>query len=213
MLNQSLGASSLTIADGSTSPALELFTFVLAPTAAAGAYPADVVLQTASLDFSSAQRVGIAIVPEPSSLALTGMAMLALVAGLLRKRARAAVPLVFLAALGSQAGLGQVSAVHSTTGLPSFGRTGSTLMVAVPITNSGTLDALNVQVTGLTLGTALLMSPTTLPVAIGTVASGQQTVFQATVDASLLALNTDWTPTFATDPLRTVRARFAPYIP
>ena len=73
---------------------------------------------------------------------------------------------------------------------PGVGLLGQRFMIAVPITNDGTLDAANVQVTGATWGTAPLLSPTRFPVVLGEIAPGDRPVFQADFDATGLAQDT-----------------------
>src|SRR5580658_3862502 len=83
----------------------------------------------------------------------------------------------------------QVSPVELEAGQPGVGLRDHRLMIAVPITNDGTLAATNVQVTGVTLPPAQLIGPATLPAALGTIVPQQTAVFQADFDARGLARN------------------------
>jgi hypothetical protein len=81
----------------------------------------------------------------------------------------------------------QVPPVELEAGQPGVGLVGQRLMIAVPITNDGTLAATNVQVTAVTLPPAQPISPATLPAPVGTIGPEQTAVFQADFDASGLA--------------------------
>jgi hypothetical protein len=84
----------------------------------------------------------------------------------------------------------QASPVELEADVPGVGTLGSQFMIAVPITNEGTANAMNVQVTGTTLGTAPRISPPTFPVVVGTIPPGGTSDFQADFDAAGLAPNT-----------------------
>jgi hypothetical protein len=84
----------------------------------------------------------------------------------------------------------QASPVELEVDAPGMGSLGHLFMIAVPITNHGTLTAANVQITGATLGTATLTSPTTFPVTLGAIESGAGAIFQATFDSKSLVQNT-----------------------
>ncbi len=83
----------------------------------------------------------------------------------------------------------QVSPADLEAETPGVGIVGQRFMIAVPITNDGTVSAANVQITGATLGAASRLSPATFPVPLGTIAQDDEFVFQADFDASSLAQN------------------------
>jgi hypothetical protein len=78
------------------------------------------------------------------------------------------------------------------TGSPGLGSLGQTLFVALPIMNNGGSDATNVQITGATLRMASLISPSSFPVQLGTIAPDHSAVFQANFNAANLAPNTSY---------------------
>ena len=191
ILNQTLGDVSFPIPNGSTSAVVSLFTFALAATAPVPAsFPSDVVLETASGAIAPTETVIVnTLVPEPSSLALALTAGFALLAGASRKLVKLLVLTVFLIGVGTQVSRAQVSAVQFITTTPGLGDAGANLLVALPIKNTGTVSAANVQVTAVSLRTATLVTPTAFPVALGAVAAGQSVVFQASFDAAGLSQN------------------------
>lgn len=81
----------------------------------------------------------------------------------------------------------QVPPVELEAGQPGVGMLGQRLMIAVPVTNDGTLAATNVQVTGVTLPPAQLISPATLPAPVGMIGPHQRAIFQADFNANGLA--------------------------
>ena len=187
-LDQLLGLTSFSIPDGTISSIVNLFTFTLASTATAGTYPTDVVLQTAA-DISDPHSVTVRVVPEPESLLLALTALTLLLLGRFASIVKIGVPVLLTVAMGSQVSMAQVNAVRFITGPPGLGTSGSTLMVAIPITNNGTVTATNAKVTGVSLRTASLTTPTNFPVIIGTIAPGASSVFQANFNATMLAQN------------------------
>lgn len=188
-LDQVLGLTAFTIANGATLSLVDLFTISLASTTPVGMYPADVVLATAGGELSDAQSVSVRVVPEPGMLALIGMALFSFFLVLLRLRFKLAIPILVGILAIPQVSMGQVSSVRFSTSPPGLGKTGSTLMIAIPITNQGSVNATNVQVTAATLRTAPLTAPSSFPIALGSIAPNQSAVFQANVDARLLAQN------------------------
>ncbi|MGH9761626.1 MAG: hypothetical protein ACREAC_12430, partial [Blastocatellia bacterium] len=84
----------------------------------------------------------------------------------------------------------QAPPIQFDTDLPGVGLVGQQFMIALPIINDSTLTATNVQVTGVTLPPASLISPATLPATLGTFVPEQRTIFQADFDATGLAHNT-----------------------
>jgi hypothetical protein len=193
-LTQLLGSTNFSIAIGSTSPVVDLFTFDLANTASIPAtYPAQVVLQAVTGDIADTQTVTVSTtVPEPGSLALVGLGGLALLLGALRKRARPLLMITAVIVIAPAVIMAQVSAVQFVTSKPGLAEISQTLMVALPIANNGTVTATNVQVTGATLRTAPLVTPTTFPVVLGTIAPGNSVTFQASFNATSLATDTSY---------------------
>jgi PEP-CTERM motif len=193
-LNQLLGLTSFSIADGATSPTVDLFTFGLSGSAAAGTYPALVTLETAVGDLSDPQTVSVTVVvvPEPGSFALIGIGALVLFLGCLLRRRRFALLVVALLAVTCRVSTAQISAVRFVTTSPGLAIPGATLMVSLPLTNDGTVNAINVQVTGATLQTAPLTAPASFPVALGTIPPAGSAVFEASFNASALAQNTQY---------------------
>ena len=72
-----------------------------------------------------------------------------------------------------------------STGTPTYGQTGTTLYVTLPITNVGGSTASSLQLTKLTLSTESLLTPS-LPVTVGDLAAGASFDLYATFDASSL---------------------------
>ncbi len=191
-LTQLLGDTSFSIPNGTTSPTVDLFTFDLAGTAAVPAtYSAQVGLEDVSGDLSPVYTVSVSTVPEPRFLPFAVLAALLLLFLVLRKRMKLLLPLVAIALVAQRPSDAQVSGVQFGTGKPGLAEIGSTLMVALPITNNGTVDATNVKVTGTTLRSATLANPS-FPVALGTIDAGQSAVFQADFNAGSLAANTSY---------------------
>jgi hypothetical protein len=132
-----------------------------------------VVLEAVTNDIADVRTVSVSrIVPEPGSLAFALLGALVLLFSMKRKRAGLLLSVAAVLAVGPRAILAQVSAVQFVTTTPGLGQIGSTLMIALPIVNNGSLTATNVMVTGATLRTAPLISPTTFPVALGTITGG-----------------------------------------
>lgn len=198
-LTQLLGDTSFSIPNGTTSSTVDLFTFALGGSAPLGTtFPSQVVLEDVGGDLSSVSTVTVTTgVPEPGSLALAGAAaLLFMLFGALRnpsvrKQARLLLLMAAMALLPQRSFSAQISAVQFGTSKPGISEVGSTLMVAIPITNIGSVDASNVRVTAATLRTTTLISPS-FPVSLGTIQAGKSTVFQANFNGGPLALNTSY---------------------
>ena len=188
-LDQLLGDTTFTIPNGTTSPLEDLFTFSLAPTAGAGTYPAQVVLEDAVGDISDTYTVEVTVTPEPSSLALLAVGMSGILLSLLESRRRSALLMLVILLSISEIGLSQVSAVKFVTNPPGIGTATSTVAIMTPIANNGTVSATNVQVTSATLKG---LPGTGVPAALGTIAPGQTTDFQSNFNSSTLAPNTPY---------------------
>jgi hypothetical protein len=193
-LDQLLGSTSFTIADGTTSSLVDLFTFSLANTAAVPAtYPADVVLEDLAGDLSTPQAVSLSTVPEPSNLALMAGGFLALLLGGAGRRMKVLLPVVGTAILCTTL-RAQVSAVQMITTGPGVTQAGSgqPVQVTLPLENSGTVTASNVRVTNATLRAAPLLSPSSFPVSLGTLAPRHSAVFQASFGDTALVPGTPY---------------------
>jgi hypothetical protein len=193
-LTQILGSTNFTLPDGVTSPLVDLFRFDLSSSASVPAtFPAQVVLEAVTNDIAPTQTVSVSTaVPEPSSLGLAFLGAIALLACTLRRRARVLLSITAVLAIAPGVMRAQVSAVQFVTAKPGIAQIGSTLMIALPVVNNGTLTATNVIVTGATLRTAPLISPATFPVALGTIAPAATATFEASFNASSLSLNTSY---------------------
>ncbi len=108
--------------------------------------------------------------------------------GATRRRIQLLLLTLAILAIAFTAVRAQVSPVELVADQPGVGMLGQQLMIALPITNDGTLTATNVQVTGVTLPPAQLINPATLPEPVGTIRPRKRAVFQADFDASGLAL-------------------------
>src|ERR1700693_4346982 len=151
-LNQILGDTSFSIPTGTTSATDELFSLALAGTAAIPAtYTAEVQLEDFNADLSPVYNVSVSTVPEPRfpTFALLGGVLLFLLA--FRKRMKLVLPIVAIALVAERPSAAQVSGVQFGTGKPGLAEIASTLMIALPIANNGTVDATNVKVTSATL--------------------------------------------------------------
>jgi hypothetical protein len=84
----------------------------------------------------------------------------------------------------------QTPTVELESGVPGVGLLNQTLMVALPIANTGTSSATKVMITSASLGTAPILSPASFPVSLGTIAADRRAVFQANFSAAGLAQNT-----------------------
>jgi len=69
---------------------------------------------------------------------------------------------------------------------------GEPLVVALPIQNTGSVDASNVQVTGLTLRSASVASPASFPFKLGLIGSGRTAIFQSSFNAAGLSIGTPY---------------------
>jgi hypothetical protein len=193
-LDQLIGLTDFSVPDGSASGIVDLFTFALAGTAAVPAtYPAEVVLSTARDDVTDPQTVTLTtVVPEPSSLALTAVVLAALFWRIRRRRTIAFLVMAALVSAITPPADAQVSGVRFLAEPPGVAVDGDALLVAIPLQNTGTLTAANVQVTGVSLRTALLASPSAFPVSLGAIAPGRDAVFQANFRAAGLLRNTPY---------------------
>ena len=192
-LNQILGNTLFDIPNGTTSALTDLFSFDLAPGAPTPAiYPAQVTLEDINNDLSGVQTVTVStLVPEPGSLMLILLGGLVLLGLSGFRRMKVLLPMAAIALVAARPSSAQVSQVQFTTGTPGLGLAGTTLMVALPITNSGTVDATNVTVTAATLRNATLATPT-LPVSLGTIPADADGVFDASFNAGSLVANTSY---------------------
>ncbi len=86
----------------------------------------------------------------------------------------------------------QVPVVQLEANDPGIGIVGTRFMIATPISNTGTANASNVQITAATLGSAHLLSPTAFPVALGSIGPGKSYVFQTDFDATGLTQDTSY---------------------
>ena len=87
----------------------------------------------------------------------------------------------------------QAGPVLLETGVPGLGMVGSTFFVALPIRNAGTLATEDVQVTGVSLYSAPLLSPAEFPVDLGGLVGDESAVFEASFDAAALQEGTSYT--------------------
>jgi hypothetical protein len=85
------------------------------------------------------------------------------------------------------AALAQSSGPTFSTQTPLSGLTGSTFVVLLPLVNTGTDAAANVQVTAVGLGNAPLASPT-LPLAVGTLSPQEHNVVDVRFDGTNLVV-------------------------
>lgn len=192
-LSQLVGSTTFTLPNGSTSGFLNLFTFTLSGAAQAGAYSAQVALQAITGDNSAGQTVSVTVsTPEPGSIALTLAGGFALLLVRLRKKCWPLLPLLAVVVIAPSLTKAQVSAVQFLTDQPGLTQMGTTVTVALPIRNGGSLDATNVLVTSAVLHTAPLVSPAVFPVSLGTIAAGGRAVFQADFDGTGLTQNTPY---------------------
>ena len=191
-LTQILGDTSFNIPTGTTSGPVELFSLALASTADVPAtYSAQVQLEDFNADLSPVYTASVSTVPEPRFLPFALLAALLLFFSAFRKRMKLVLPIVAIALVVERPSAAQVSGVQLGTGKPGLAEIGTTLMIALPITNNGTVDATNVKVTSATLRSATLESPS-FPVTLGTIDAGESAIFQADFNASLLAANTSY---------------------
>jgi hypothetical protein len=193
-LTQILGTTSFTIPIGGTSPLVDLFRFDLSASAPVPAtFPAQVVLEAVTNDIADVRTVSVSTaVPEPGSLALALIGGFVLLVWRMRRRTRLLLAVAAFAVTAPTVMLAQVSAVQFVTGKPGIAQISSTLMISLPIINNGSLTATNVMVTGVTLRTAPLLSPTTFPVSLGTIAGGASVAFQANFNAASLTVDTSY---------------------
>src|SRR5580698_2760335 len=147
-LTQILGDTSFDIPSGTTSAPTELFSLALAGSAAVPAtYSAQVQLEDFNADLSPVYTVSVSTVPEPRFLTLVLLAALLLFFLVFRKRIKLVLPMVAMALVAERPSAAQVSGVQFGTGKPGLAQISSTLMIALPITNNGAVDATNVKVT------------------------------------------------------------------
>lgn len=160
---------------GGTVVDIDLFTFVLGPAAPPGSYPVDVLLSDNGPDLSNIVTVTEIVTPEPTTwsfaLIAVGLVFLWRLQGLLsqkfRRAARGAAALsLFAVLLWAPPGYAQVTFVG---GSPGASLSGTTLSVAIPLVNNGNSDATSVQVTSITSPGAVLTSPASFPVSLGTI--------------------------------------------
>jgi hypothetical protein len=192
-LNQVLGDTSFDIPDGTTSAVTDLFTFDLAGTAPVPfTFPAQVVLEDVAGDLSPVRNVSVSTVtPEPGSLTLIIVAaLLFLCVAIFRRTRKVVLPMLAITLVAQMPSSAQVSSVQFTTLNPGLAQSGTTLMIALPIINSGTMDATNVTVTAATLRSATLATP--LPVALGTIPANTNAVFQVSFNDPALVANTSY---------------------
>jgi hypothetical protein len=192
-LTQILGNTSFAIPNGTTSAVTGLFSFDLSPLAGSPAvYPADVTIEDINGDVSAIKTVSITTPsPEPASILFAALGTLLLLGLAFTKRKKQLWTLLALccAPMVSNA---QVSAASFVSGPPGISDVSKTLYIALPIENSGTVTATNVQVTSATLRSATLLSPTVFPVVLGAIAPDHSVKFQANFSDTGLAQNTPY---------------------
>jgi hypothetical protein len=190
-LTQLLGFPDFTIANGSTSPIVDLFDFTLGPNAPPGTYHADVLLEDFLGDTSDVVTVTEQVlIPEPSNSALLLISALLclLVCRLFRTSEGAKItvragdlilPVVFLLMVESVPGYGADTPVIFATAEPGVSPEGSTILhSALPILNTGTATADNVLVTSIQLQGGSPIAPV-LPVGLGSIPAGGRTTLLA----------------------------------
>ena len=188
-LNQLLGDTIFTVPNGTTSPTEDLFTFALATTAGPGTYPTQVVLQDSVGDVSDTYTVTVTIVPEPGSLALMATGAIGALPWI-RRRLRIWLPVLLMAVFLAQVGMAQVSAVKFVTNPSGFGSSSTSVTIATPILNDGTVTATNVKVTGATLKG--MPATTGVPVVLGAISPGASAIAQADFNSTSLLPNTSY---------------------
>ncbi|HXB53241.1 MAG TPA: hypothetical protein VN461_00530 [Vicinamibacteria bacterium] len=93
------------------------------------------------------------------------------------------------------AGGAKTPIVRLETGRPGLGMMDETFMVALPIDNAGAQRVDDLQVTGVSLGSAPLLSPTSFPVILGPIPPGGHVIFQADFEAGNLEADFSYTLT------------------
>jgi hypothetical protein len=188
-LTQLLGTPDFPIPNGTTSAAVDLFTFALGPDAPPGVYLADVVLQDSQGDVSNVVTLSETVVPEPGTWVFIGSGLLALLlsSGFTRRLSSGAgaFPAALVLALVVRSLYAAASPVILTTGAPGASLISPTMYSAVPIVNAGTATASNVLVTFVTIQSGTLISG--LPISLGSLpVGGRATLFADFTGAGLL---------------------------
>src|SRR5579863_6119812 len=85
--------------------------------------------------------------------------------------------------------------VELEANVPGTGTVNKRFMIALPITNNGTASAKNVNITGVSLGSAAVISPKSFPVSLGTIAANVTVIFQADFNDTTLLKGSPYTYT------------------
>jgi hypothetical protein len=187
--NQDLGSPDFLLAPGATSADVLLFDVLVSPSAASGSYLADVTIQDVFGDLSNDVTISVTV-PEPGSLPVLLTAFLLMfgfvrsagLGALRRSLGRLAIGAFVLFWVGSaQAAVTPVQLL-TLNGVNSVWATSpNNVGVELQIGNNGTGDANNVNVTSIAVQGGSFSGPGSLPIALGTIAAGADTMLDFVV--------------------------------
>ncbi len=89
----------------------------------------------------------------------------------------------------------RAGAVELEANVPGTGSVNKRFMISLPIVNEGTASAKNVNITGVSLGSAAVISPASFPVSLGTIAANVTVIFQVDFNNTSLVNGTPYTYT------------------
>ncbi len=172
------------IPNGTTSSLLDLFRVLLNGASAGSIYTVNAQLEDVNSDLSADQFVTVSmstgpgtVVPEPvtlgySCLVLILIGALALRSGLSRTERTGILLLLALSLAPGRPGCAQAATGPIlSTQAPMAGMASGAYFIVLPILNSGTADATNIQVNSVTLHGVAATGPA-LPIALGTISPG-----------------------------------------